>query len=1802
MHSRSRLLSPEPCFDSQLFLEFFSTEDHLYALQSIKLRKLVDGVLFQAGRHRHRLDRGSDSIIVDNDIQVPLQCKKRRGRQEDEEDDDEHSTHNGKQRRAARREEAVQELESLQLTATRYGLLLNELVHNGPRMLSSVTRMLELVLTFDTYRMDDVMSDVILFVVRIAVRVESSASLLLQRQEGYQDPALKLLPQQERELSIQLHKLRLQMRSRMVPVLRQWLRNAELPKEEQAGGEDEGTNMLDSDFGRNLTQRCNVHAHLVYLHNNILPHLLTGDTVSLVLSSFFHCIANHVDGMDLAVELPLVFATMHQLRPLLVGWLDAGSRPAFDLCRVLNAVYQAATQSDETHDWARLSESSNRGRYVVLRQQQSEDEEMVAIVSEHNKNVVAELNLQVLQVAEAGAAIKPLPEKLRADTTIRSALTNINSIQVSVDSLCKRMARFHVHGRNCYIESWDADNVKTRLERLNSKEESRARAKLKGATVDLGDDDAKEEAAFLAAVRNFIVDTKLEPVFTRMLRSRVDQLSPHEMWAFDLFDTVLVPQSMIDKDVFAPSAKARSNSYRQSDNDNAMLTWFLPSSIPQNCDVAMCVGVMQKVKPITETVNGEERGGTHKDRYCERMYEAYAYRLQKIVLVFQMVSYGREYTRTLVYCSNNNLSMHHFPKLKKKDSGEHSDETIRAASVATQSNDRWHMKQAAQEALGRVQGMSKLIATELVKKSSCIIERKPPTLQGVGVSGWPARSGETERFVPRHMLDGLLPQVLLDSYHFYRSQPTASASPSDITQFEIYGYPIKQDETSRHVLVLSVDSEKLTAFGGQVGLCGVLEKRFLDHPEHDLFLLNFLAAPLHTELATVASTLLRLESPSHVLMWSLMAKRVKRHEKPGSWEGEYAVDLVELPRLQLSFRSRSFVNEKNGEKSGERRQMMQSIEMPHLHVYQPEGAAWPAELARLFEGIPHGTLMQSETQQLFMVVPNFRLVMAEGKLAPSRHDKEWEKRTTAPYFLYEVHVSKQFLLTSSLTSALYLCVCRFLVGDYLACFELADSIATDEDLSEQELQIFALFATRRNRHPDASACLCKIAIATSHSPVEFPCPLAMHARIYLSLLSHVSAICRLTDRQEHQLMNIIHQQERKEVIVHVVLKEADAQIVETASAEADKARKSTKEEREALAAKAGRSQTKRTQAKVIAELHKSIQTAVVDDEKIPLYEREIPTLIINWQKSKSQEIDGFSLAVLHNRRLQLALKHETANRTHIAAPGSSAAASSHHFLTSHAAVAQRRTEMGEESWRVSPHLTGSMYTLNRSQAFLDATPDAWEELVIKYEYKLEITNDMLIEILTMLHQRFEYLEGGYMKRGFLFLYDLFTGALRCEVTINGETLDQHVFATIISGFYQDIAPIDSKAPKREQSVLPDVVAILIRNPQLCKEGHKPLMPRLKTENYDSGQYDWRARPLEGETGGALLPLAELLQNLQTFLKQQREGNSVDFPGYTEKPTPSFSVDANTVERGLLKRSANGSKVANSNRGSRIFRKADMSVLAPILRKVDLGHLLKDSETVLPLDFSRDPLALSDFTCLEDVQSSVRSEQTFGYAIDKHERVVRHPMASAVVKRLVEDIGTFSAQNKGGKEYRLLSMGTGLQAVMDALETVLHRPSSKESEVRAASAAAATALEEADTLVGRLHVALDEAQMMELAKVSNAIELLSRVANHVDVPAPGSAGADEALLRELYQFGLLQSAGQEVQIKFGFMVTSLLSEHDADDWRALNPFLDDWVQRELMELVATMLLHASSISHLSLLSECHRAVTHASNQVQYSLMG
>eukprot|EP00954_Amorphochlora_amoebiformis_P014105 1105270-Amorphochlora_amoeboformis.AAC.1 len=88
---------------------------------------------------------------------------------------------------------------------------------------------------------------------------------------------------------------------------------------------------------------------------------------------------------------------------------------------------------------------------------------------------------------------------------------------------------------------------------------------------------------------------------------------------------------------------------------------------------------------------------------------------------------------------------------------------------------------------------------------------------------------------------------------------------------------------------------------------------------------------------------------------------------------------------------------------------------------------------------------------------------------------------TQRYFLYPVHISLSFLFTPTLSSALYLLLLRYLHRDYAAAFRLVHSIGTDAVFLDEEAMIFMHLAQcNKDRHPDAHA----VRLAISHVMID----------------------------------------------------------------------------------------------------------------------------------------------------------------------------------------------------------------------------------------------------------------------------------------------------------------------------------------------------------------------------------------------------------------------------------------------------------------------------------------------------------------------------------------------------------------------------------------------------------------------------------------------------------------------------------------------------------------------------------------------
>lgn len=291
------------------------------------------------------------------------------------------------------------------------------------------------------------------------------------------------------------------------------------------------------------------------------------------------------------------------------------------------------------------------------------------------------------------------------------------------------------------------------------------------------------------------------------------------------------------------------------------------------------------------------------------------------------------------------------------------------------------------------------------------------------------------------------------------------------------------------------------------GVASKPEKKALD--AEDFVLLNLLYAPRRSRLHSILRVLTRIETAGHILAWTKASNVEKKGPLEGLVFGCPDVDLIELPRLKLSFTAR---------KDHEGTLRLYSVDHVDLFITNETSAM----TAKMLAGIPHSLILSNvrgETQVLVPVIPPIR---------PHIHNEPFStfiilNRQKIPlaerFFLYPVHISFSFLLTKGLNSALYLMLLRFLHRDYAEVFRLSDSIATDTKLNAEGLEIYKAYKSINDDwHPDAHACRLKISLVTIDSGMKSPWDLTIECARHSVKLDSVSSSCRMAAEEELQLL------------------------------------------------------------------------------------------------------------------------------------------------------------------------------------------------------------------------------------------------------------------------------------------------------------------------------------------------------------------------------------------------------------------------------------------------------------------------------------------------------------------------------------------------------------------------------------------------------------------------------------------------------------------------------------------------------------
>lgn len=305
--------------------------------------------------------------------------------------------------------------------------------------------------------------------------------------------------------------------------------------------------------------------------------------------------------------------------------------------------------------------------------------------------------------------------------------------------------------------------------------------------------------------------------------------------------------------------------------------------------------------------------------------------------------------------------------------------------------------------------------------------------------------------------------------------------------------------------------------------------------KEDLILLNPLGAPEGSLLARTADLMTRIEDLSHLLVW---AKMEDLDSASMDIEREsHAVCLIELPRLKITFQPRLdadgtlrlYLTDHAGWFVSDRYTITDSSAM------EEEGGNSFAkkQLEVLLKGMENSLVLENNSREVQVLVANHDVYRPKIQGEPfttqlvfDRGSLGWQQAVDMRYYLYPVHTSFSFLIRPTLSSTLYMVLLRLLNREYVTAFRIADTCSVDVPFAAEENWIWAQFErTIEDLHPDAQATRLKLALAVQYSRTTNKCKWENHVELdgYLKKLPHISAACRLSYKEEFDVLHLASQ-------------------------------------------------------------------------------------------------------------------------------------------------------------------------------------------------------------------------------------------------------------------------------------------------------------------------------------------------------------------------------------------------------------------------------------------------------------------------------------------------------------------------------------------------------------------------------------------------------------------------------------------------------------------------------------------------------
>ncbi|CUG86246.1 Hypothetical protein, putative, partial [Bodo saltans] len=926
--------------------------------------------------------------------------------------------------------------------------------------------------------------------------------------------------------------------------------------------------------------------------------------------------------------------------------------------------------------------------------------------------------------------------------------------------------------------------------------------------------------------------------------------------------------------------------------------------------------------------------------------------------------------------------------------------------------------------------------------------------------------------------------------------------------------------------------------------------------DNNLMLINLMYARFGTPLHSLAKVFARIELLSHVLVWTTKTDY-------NSGEGDpFTIDLIQLPRLKLSFTARL---------GPDGQYHVASLDHAQLSITNQR----PALVNDLLQGVPHSLLLADSNHSISILVPSLNFVRPAITTSPfttelvlNRSDESWYVKLDTRYYLYPVHVSLSFLFTPTLASALYLMLLRFCNRNYAEVFRLAGSIGTDMEFTPEEAQIFGKLNFVLDSHPDAHACRAKISLLVADSPVPLSWYVPEEVSHFIWKLNHVSVNCRLHISEERRLLYVACTLEKKvEVLRGFVEKNQSAyQLV--------------------ISRIADRSVTvNAAQSREIKKFYVELGNELREKLDVRLSREDMMRLIIIYNQHGKEPMVPYLKCLLVNRQTiveaecaskdgepkSLTLKvpkigddlrwlfYSDFNPLTTKPPGSvpqqrnsegrpltASPTYDYYYCNSNvrpgktckcrscsevcgpqvgcpcASCEKFNNETGCNIRLLVDALDGTRS--QRSLSFYEAFLWATETLNRFSNWRPDPANRFL--------EKNPAISLREPNNAFLRYYELLTGTTKMKICSADSSRD---FATLLFHFSREArvpaAGLGHLGQYLVQST-PEILQKLVKYNRTSKQ--KPEQRAMNVYNSIlsvAGQYKVsRTEYLEG------LPKADIPSTYEVLVKPRPAERTVAVPLHATTILP-IPKDTDCRQRVLSAPNLSFLQVTPNEVDHLTVSQAIMMELAtkPLQRAVDanLISLMSRSDQQLPAISSELPFDLS-----------------------KHEHASK-TVAKEMLQRLTSDMSDFAEKENSTKVPKL-----------NCLATLVH------IKEKIATGATTKELRDVRATLATLHEKLKSLRDEDQEYLAYAMPVIIRTANHIDQQQDAHRDTQLLLLRRF--------AKKECHFSLDYLIASLCSTTLVKEWINLNPFLTNEISEALTNLIVVTVLRANRVGH------CNRA--------------